>query len=369
MSTENANQTPTVIVTLAEKQENWKNFAVVVHNTEQKLQLNCSKLTLLLRELPTEISHIADAEAAVKRVKADLNEQVELRMTVTSKFTAVAKRLMSNEESVTAAIGPYDAAILDLKKKERSDLQAKQARLDEIARFREKFAVHIANIHAQHETTINAKVLRCFEHCLNENTPADAIPMDKMQAALVEAMFVTEVPASTGRVYLNDDEVFEIWKELKEKQALPPAEYVTKFHNTLATQFNFYSVALKNKEAALELAKTEAAKVAETIATEQADATVAAKLETISVASDAVQRSTGKKIKSVYKLDMEENDNSALVVLTAFASNWNLCRSRVRVKSLFALSISQMGSALEAVKNDDEKFEVSGLKWKTVDKL
>ncbi len=359
----------TTEITIQTKQTEWSKFAVAVHNTEQRLQLSCSKLVQEIATLPPTIEDLPAAEALIKRVKADLSEQVELRMTITRKFDAVSDRLRLNEKSVQAAIPAFDTAILEIKKKERTEKEKVAARNAEIARFRESFSLHISNLHAQFESAVNSKVIKCFEHCLTENVAPDAIPMDKMQASLAEPMFVTEPPASSGKVYLNDDEVFEIWKEIKEKQSLSPASYITSFHNALAEKFNFYSVALKNKEAALELAKKEAADNEAKIQKERSDAAVSAKLETISVASDAAPVSTGKKIKTVYKLEMEDNENNALIVLTAFASNWGLCKGEIRVKSMFALSIGQMGAALESVKNKDEKFEVSGVKWVKVDKL
>lgn len=353
---------------LTAKLSEWSKLITKAHTTELQLQAKCSELVNELAALPTTAEDLHAAETVLKYVKASVVEEKEKRIAITSIFERVKTRMMQPENSVLAAIPAYEAAIISIKKTEKERLAKEQGRIDETARFRESFATHITNSHAAADTLIATKVIKCFEHCLTTNVQPGELLMDKMKAAITPEMIATTRPAYSAGVYLDITEVGAIWNEVIVKMAIPPADTIARYHAALEKQFEFYSVAFKNKEASLALAKQTAAEETARIETERGNAAVANKLEGMAETA-TVSTSTGKKLKSVYKLDMPDDWNSVVIIMTAFAANYATAKEKTRVKSPMALGLHQMGAALEALRTEDDRFSVSGLVWKTVDKL
>ncbi|MEK6885145.1 MAG: hypothetical protein AABY22_36275 [Nanoarchaeota archaeon] len=138
----------------------------------------------------------------------------------------------------------------------------------------------------------------------------------------------------------------------------------------LKNQFEFYNIAIKNKEAALKLQKENADKAAADLAAETAAKETAAKLAAISVThtTPAVVTAEIKGLKKSWDVEVSDDKESAIKIIAAFVGNIQLCEEKLRVKSWLNLSVQQMASALAAVKKNDEAFEC-GVKFKLVEKL
>jgi hypothetical protein len=93
------------------------------------------------------------------------------------------------------------------------------------------------------------------------------------------------------------------------------------------------------------------------------------RLETIATSIDTTFDNGVKELKKKYEIDMEDNEASALLIITAFVTNFKEAKEGIRVKSMMALSIAQMGSALAWMKNKDNAFSFTGINFKTVEKL
>ena len=146
-------------------------------------------------------------------------------------------------------------------------------------------------------------------------------------------------------------------------------DMVAYFHRAVDAKFEFYSVALKNKDAAIKMAKEVADKEAAERAEELANQKVATRLEVIATSTDAVIDSGVKELKKSYAIDMEDTEQNALLIMAAFVTNFNTAKEGVRVKSMFKLSVEQMGAALAWMKNKDENFSHTGINFKQVEKL
>ena len=97
---------------------------------------------------------------------------------------------------------------------------------------------------------------------------------------------------------------------------------------------------------------------------------MSATLESMATTHTANPVTTHKALKKVYEIVMNENDEkTAISVIAAFVANLDKCRGGIRTKDIWNLSISQMASALCWYKNQNESFEMIGLKFNIVEKL
>ena len=76
-----------------------------------------------------------------------------------------------------------------------------------------------------------------------------------------------------------------------------------------------------------------------------------------------------KELKKSYAIDMDDTEQNAILIIAAFVTHFNIAKEGVRVKSMFKLSVEQMGAALAWMKNKDENFSHTGINFKINDKL
>lgn len=354
---------------VARKIQAWGQLGAASHQLQERLQMMKEKSLSKIKDLPSDLNKIADYDAALKVVNSEKLQIVNLRKELTSKLEAISTRMMQPEKEFARAIQLYETALISVKKSKQAAELAAKYKTDEIARIREQFSNHISASNAGYETLVTNKIMKCYEHALNTNIPETDIPatMEKMKAALTIESFTIQQPPVT-LVYANQEQVNAIWVELHSKYASLPSAFLTTYHFGLRDKFEFYGIALKNKEASLEHAKAEQAKELQAIADRAEDEKVAAKLETIAPMEPTIVAG-GKALKNVYVLDMPDNEQTAIILMTAMAANWSTAKNKLRVTIWSNLSIKQMGAALVALKNDDEKFSVSGLVFKKEDKL
>ncbi len=366
MSTEN---TPALPVPLETKQKQWSNFAVVVHNGEMKLQVMKEAALGKLKTLPKDTRYITEYESTLAAAKKSKTEVVDERKLITAVFDKIAGRLMGSEKEFDPAILAYETALITVKQQAAKNAATVKAKADEVARIRETISNTLASQHADFETAIVNKVLAIFTHCLTQKMTPELVLADipKMKGALTEKNFTHTCPPFTLG-YVLQVEVDEIWNELHTAKHQPASSYLASYHGQLINKFEFYEVSLKNAEAAIDLEnKSAATKIAE-IVDEKADAEVAAKLDAIAPLTPIVE-SGGRALKQLFALDMEETQDNAIRIIAAFAANWSTVKDQLGVKKWFNLSVKQMAAGLVDLKNKDNKFAVSGITFKTIEKL
>jgi len=372
MSETTNNNTPVTVLTLEQKQANWSKFAVEVHQTEMRLQAVKESLIAKIKEAPIDTTKIESYEVTLKDFKAGKAQLSEDRKALTNKLDKLKERLMIPEKELEGPQKDYETTLLSTKQAKRTADEVIIAKSAELARVKEFFANSIAQQHADFEILIINKAAKAYEHALTKKLSTEQLKdvWPTITTLLTVADFITkQLPVSV--VYMKPEEITAIYEGIHQKNAKTPSEYVEKYQSLLKEKFEFYEIALKNSEASLELEKKNQAEALTNVANEAADAVVAAKLEAISNPETVIGYvvNGGKALKQVYKLDMEETQQNAIAIIAAFAANWSTVKDELGVKKWFNLSVKQMADGLVSLKNKDNRFEVSGIKFKLEDKL
>lgn len=353
---------------LTPRQKAWIGFANALSMTESKLKLMAETGIAPIKDLPYDVNKIIEYDTTLAQVKRDQVATKEMRLELTRKIDPIYERLMANEKAFDGPIQLYETALLQVKKTKKANDEAALAKTNELARVKEAFANSLSQQHAAFETVIVNKVLACYEACLNNNMDDVAVAenIPKMKAVLDETFFDFKQPPIT-LTYMTTEQAAGIFSAMKLDQS-PASSYVATYHAELFKKFEFYGIAFKNKAATLELAKKEHAEKLSEIANESADAQVANKLQAVAVSAEVLVP-TGKPLKSVYNLEMEETEQSVIIIIAAFAANWKDAKEQLGIKKWFNLRVKQMADALVTLKNKDNKFEVTGINFVKMDKL
>ena len=354
---------------VVKKRAAWADMGQLVHQTEQQLQADALSLIEKLVP-PTKTDELLSAENTLKEVAAGQKALIEKRKERTSVLDAIIARLMNPEKTIDAEVKKFKAAIISVKKlKETEDAKLEAAKTERVT-ARNFYTEHVIALDAAYKKKCSDNVLFAYNWALNNGITMEALPdfITKVKAKFTASDF-TPVAAPFAVKYCDAAEIAQMAAALYE--AMQPAEnYITAYHAEVDRQFEFYNVALNNKEAAKAQAEQAKAKADAEAAEAANNAKAAAQLENIAVEHTAeVVKTEPKKLKTVYAIDMEDTETSAIQIMSAFIANLALCRDHVRVKSWQKLSVDQMGAALAAVKNKDENFKNNLIKFKTVDKL
>lgn len=358
---------PQIIITadsevVLKKKAAWSEVGLTVHNANIALEQK-AKEALSLLVLPKTIDDINAAESNLKDVKTKLSIIELERKAVTSKFDAVTSALMTHEKLVKDALPAYTNAIVAIKKIH----EAEQAKLKAEAEAEKQWKEQAVNfIHAEFNRfrdLIADQCQKAYEYALGKDISPDVLGayLVKVKANKTEKDFTIFKPEKMTQL------LFDF--ALKQVDMVSPADMLITFHCEVDKKFEFYNVALKNKEAAIQASKeAELAAQAERLAV-LANANIATRLETIATSTDAVVDSGIKELKKKFAIDMPDDDQSALLIITAFVTNFAAAKEGVRVKSMMSLSIGQMGTALAWLKNKDNAFSFTGINFKIDDKL
>jgi hypothetical protein len=355
---------------LAKKAAQWQNMGVAVANTKLKLiQMTAAALDKI-KNLPYDPAKILEYESTLKAVKSEKILVVDTRKALTSKLDVVTSTLMLSEKEFDPAIKSYEDALLFVKQTKQKADAIVQQKIDEVKRVREQISNNITSQFANFETLIVQTVSKYYEQSLTKGVSEKNLPETLVKArAYLTVLHFTLVKPTVATVYLTADEVDAIWLELSSAKFISPNNFLEKYVSVLNSRFEFYGIAFKNKEDSLALAKQQAADALEVIADKKDDDAVAAKLDAIASNTTQPVVSLGKKIKSVYKLNMEDSEQTAIQIISAFSANWTTAKEELGIKKWFNLSVKQMGDALVSLKNKDNNFEVSGIMFIQIDKL
>lgn len=357
---------PQVIITadsaeILQKKTAWSEVGLTVHNLNINLKAKADQALAKLVMLPQNIDHVKVCEENLKLCKAELASIESDRKAFTSKLDAVTAGLMAHEKMVKDAIPAFQQAIIKVKAEyEAEQLYKKQA--VEREKLAKEAAVNKVNqFYAGVRDLIANTCQKAYEYALGAGNVTEA----KLPA------YLNKVKAKFGKeaFEINPIAIGEHYEYAIKVADLPSCDDLLAFyHKSVDNKFEFYAVALKNKEAAIKAAKEQADKEALERAEALKSAEIAAKLETIAT-SEAEVVSDVKGLKKVYAIDMDDSEANSLLIIAAFVTNFNLVKDGIRTKNWFNVSVSQMGAALAWYKNKDENFKCSGINFKTVDKL
>ncbi len=367
---ENQNNLPEV----TKKQNAFASYAVESHNLLSSLQTEAAKVIANLSDLPTKIEQITDAEATLKQSKAKQKEIAASRLAQTSKLDKFFENFMAPEKSITAAVPAYEAAIIKLKNDKATADQLEANKIAELKRLKESFLTHVNNTKAAYESAIADYVATRFAYALKNAKDATTIIVDKADMPLQDYLFkcmgtkkvedfCINMPPCTSTNY----DVASIWKEVTADNAYLDGKLMLgKFEGDIKDKFKYFSIALKDKEKALAHNESQANEVKEQAATQAEQMNVAAKLQTTASVLD--NGPVVKPLNEKFEIDMPSSEKNAITIMVAFTTNIDKVRGKVKADWM-KLSVAQMGAALAAVKNDDNNFSVSGIVFKTIQKL
>lgn len=346
------------------KEAAWAKFGRGIYTTELKLQAIAQDAILKIK-LPTTIEEVKAAEEQLKELKK-VKVGLEVgRKEITSRFDAKSSELMQPEKSLDPKILELNNAIISVKKAEQVRQQAEQNKTDEMKRVRENLQKQLADIDAACKTKILNQITKAYEYALNNNVkPADVQKHINACAGKFTAFDFTANPFEYKPVYITEAEYKAIEKEL---WVINADDHLANYQSELKAKFEFYEIEFNNKEAALQKSKEAETAAINKITDDKENKTIAATLE--STATVLVGTSDVKALKKAYKIDMIETEENAMILLKAYFANMALCKDKLQVKKWFNFSVSNIVSALEKVKNNDNSFAPTGVIFTEIDKL
>lgn len=372
------NTPATITQAVIKKQEAFSAYALESHNKLQELQSRAAIVIATLSEVPTAIEQINDSEANLKRLKAEINSIKADRLAQTSKLDKFFENFMLPEKSSLAAVPAYEQAIIKLKN-EKAKLDAIQANKDaELKKVRETYLTHINNSIAGFESLIADSINTIYSFALT-NAINEATIKTKKEEISIDDYYVKAIKSKSPKdfiisypevqlIYNTTEQLNAIWIEVSSGNLyLDGVVMFNKFEQDLKDKFKYFSTAIKDKERAIAHSEKLAREAKEQAETNAAQQNIGAKLEVNATVLGSVE--TTKALKEVFVLDMPQSKESALIIVAAFVSNLQKAADEVRVTNWMNLSINQMANALVGLKNKDAKFECTGIKFKTEQKL
>lgn len=347
-------------------------IGMVMNQTDLKLQAMVQKSIAKIK-IPQTVLEIAESEKLVVELRKDFTDIQTDRKKLTSKFDAAISRLMEPENTLKNAVPALTDAILQLKKVAEQEASKLKYKDDEIKRVKETIATHISNHDATCKRLIIDLVDKAYSFALgNGDVKAEEVSEYISKIMKGEKAGEDKFKITPPMIIVNcitNDEVKELWDHLA-TGVKEPMMYRQDLKDALDAKFEFYTIALKNKVESLKQAAEDKQAAEAAIQKQAAENEVANKLNAISVSAEPTLTNTHKALKKVYTIDMVgENWSDVVIVTTAFMSNLEKCKAKIRVKNIWNLSVAQMAVALCAVKNEDEAFAFSGLKFMLIDKL
>lgn len=354
---------------VAQKRAAWGNLGELIYTKEIGLQLRTQKALSKIK-LPTKIEDVPQAELLLKEVKQEKAGVEFDRKSITSKFDDVSKRLMENEKSFDLPISNLTSAIISIKKQDEERQRLANKKAEALKACREFIQTTRNNSEGKFKQLIIDKVKAVYEWALGDGEIAAGEEEEVIQLALkrlTDVNFKIQYPLNPHDVSLvSTDEFVKMCNELL---IVDPKPYLADYENQLRAKFSDYAVAVNNKAEALRQAELEARKKSEEAFLVNQNANAAAKLDAIAEPVNAVLMNQTKELKKSYEIDMEENCQSMIAIMTAFTAHLDLCLPKLKVNKWFSFTPSQAANALAKVKCDDNNFAPVGIKFKSVDKL
>lgn len=354
----------------------WSKMGLAIRETDMQLQAMAQSAIKKIK-IPTKVDEIVEAEKLVTELRNDFTNIQEQRKKVTSKLDSVISHLMEPEKLLAPAVKPLTDAIISLKKQAEVESNKIKWHNDEVKQIKEQIALHISNHDASCKQKIVDLVNKAYSFALGNGDVKPEEVNDyitkimnnrKPDSKSSENNFTISIPSWQFK-YVTQEEIHELWQNAS-SEIKDPMMYRQDLHDALVAKFEFYNIAVKNKVESLKQAAQEKEAAEAAIKKEASEKATAAKLNSISTTHNAEPVSEHKALKKVYAIDMVgENWNDWQIVVTAFVANLEKCKAEIRVKNIWNLDVSQMAVALCKIKNKDENFAFTGLKFIVMDKL
>jgi hypothetical protein len=359
-------QQPNVQEIIEKKRKAWGELGASIYKAELELQVMAQSSLSKLESLPNKIEDVQAAELTLKEVKAEQKKIEEKRKTITGPVQERLSQLMAPEKSFDVPVTEYQKAIITVKQQYEQEQKKKQLKQDEYKRIREQLIGAMANYEAEYKTKIHDKVNKYYEYALQNIRPEQLEKfLQSASAKLTEADFTPPRP-NPVRSYHSAEEIQAL---INECFVVNPEDYVGMYVVELEKRFSDFAIAFNNKAEAIRIANEEKERKQLEIQQQQQNTVVAAQLDAFTTTDMSVAPIGIKALKKCFKIDMPETEESAIRILSAYVANRSLCAGKVRITKWLNFSVSNAIVALQAVKNEDNNFNVTGLIWKEVEKL
>lgn len=349
-----------------QKGEAWRKMGVALYNKELQLQAWAQQIIAKI-PAPKTVAELPQFEKTLAEAKAELIQLQEQRKELTGKLNTVIERQMLPEKSIAAHIATLTPILVQLKQQHQQSQKANEAKQTEIKQVREKTLLHIADLNASLLSANTKLIADAYEYALTNIEPAKLVPyLAKVEGRVTEKNMTIPAPKITAQQNTQaevDAIIVEVFKPRT------PAEYIAQFKADLALKFADYELAYKNKAKALEISKADQQTKANEINKDKEQMKGAASFV---AASSSFGGSVGpaiKELKKVYTITIDETQENAVLVMSAFVANLNKCLPKLRISKWWNLQVKQMIAALEQVKTEDNNFQFEGLVFTEQDKL
>jgi hypothetical protein len=352
--------------TLQKRQTAWAGLGQLVYTTELQLQA-IAQQAILSSTIPQTIEQVSESELKIKALKKVQNDLIDRRKSITSKFDAKTQDLMKAEKSIDEPIKQLTDACITLKSAEAKRMKIEMDKQNEINTIKDKINSSLVSLEATYKSKIELAVNKCFESALvdkNLNPSEIGNYIDEILSKVKDEHFKITIPTIESKI-LTESEILEIANNLIAKFR-KPSDFVLMYANAINDKFAFYEIAYNDKETAITKNKELESQKLKAIEKEKVNKEVASKLESLAV--DVTVQPTLKKLKESYEVDLDETLPNAMLIISAFVANYDDCIKKIRVKP-FNLSVGQMAKAIADLKSENNDFEVTGIKFRLIEKL
>lgn len=355
---------------LIKKFNGWSPLIIDLYRTELSLKAQALEQAEKVK-LPTNIEEIPVAEQHYIELGKLATSMTERRLTAFSPLGKLGTRLMEPENQVKDLRKKLADAMVPIKSEHAKKEAGKKAKEAEVQSIIGAIKQHLVNIDHEYKSLISMRCTAALQNALDNDLSPDDIQayVVEVTKGLGPADFQAERP-DVKLIQVDPTEA----EELFNTHFLCNAHaYHNMFKMAVFERFSDYAVAFANKAESLKLAAEEQAKKEADLQTEKDQKALAAKMET--AASGMTSSGSGgwaapiKDLKKTYEVDMPDTLDNAILIISAFVANRQLCEPFLATKKyLTGFTADSCAKALAKAKNADEKFQPKGITFKLIEK-
>jgi hypothetical protein len=283
---------------------------------------------------------------------------------VTKTMDELYMRIMEPEKSLEPHISKLSQKIIELKRIAQDEEKVRQERQANIAKIYAWAEKLNTDHHAANEFLVADLVNRIYRKALNEATP-ETISKFLVENAdkVTEKTFKRNIEPSGIDI---PDRVNIETAALEEYYDCDPIIYLNSFKSRVHEKFLLFSVDVENKQQAIIDSENEVKQQAEKIKAEADNLKLAASLKE-KASAEIIEEFD--PLKKSYEIDMPDTQETLIKIVGAYIGNIQDAQECIRAKSVYRITIEQMGNALCALKKRDQVFQPKGIVFKVVEKL
>lgn len=358
----------------------WIKLADSFYAAEQELQAMASE-ALAEYSLPINMDQVPEAEAQLNKITSTAVDITDKRKKITSRLDDLSSRLMRPEKSLIEPKQSLTEAIIKIKKAHEAEISKVNRKNEEIKKLNENMIKHIAEQDAKIQLYITELLSKAYTFALDKRiTPAeigDYIKVcthggksphfsNKENAGGIKNIMSWKAESYTHfEVNITKEEAAQIVG----KYSVDLTKYANAFEYDMQKKFSDYTVAFANTKAALIKDGNDRAAKEKQIADDKLTTQITASINAAAIPVAATVAPATKALKKVYKIDMPDTFDSMIAVFAAMIANKEECLKKTTAKKWMSFTAASAALCLEKIKNDNEVFQPSGIKFVEVAKL